>query len=124
MKNVLITGATGGIGKSLVDVFHSHGYVVCGTGTNIEKLNSLKELYKDRFEAVKCDLSNPTQIEELVSKSKKFYGITNILINNAGITKDNLFIRMKEDEWHEVIDLNLNSNFILTKILMLSLIHI
>ncbi len=122
MKNILITGATGGIGQSLVKLFHSKGYVICATGTNSEKLNLLEKSFKDRFKAIKCNLTNHAEIEELVLKSKEFYGITNILINNAGITKDNLFIRIKDNEWNDVIDLNLNSNYKLSKIILKDMI--
>ena len=122
MKNVLITGATGGIGESLVNVFHSSGYNVCGTGTNVEKLNFLEKKYDDRFKGIQCDLSDDIQIKDLVAKTNKFYGSINILINNAGITKDNLFLRMKDDEWNDVININLNSNFKLTKIVIKDMI--
>ncbi len=124
MKNVLITGATGGIGQSLIKTFHENGYIVCGTGTNIEKLSVLENKYKDRFKGIACDLSDSSQIEELAYKSNEFYGKTNILINNAGITKDNLFIRMNDKEWDEVINLNLNSNYKLTKIILKDMIKL
>lgn len=124
MKNVLITGATGGIGQSLVKIFHERGYCVCGTGTNVEKLNHLTELYKERFMSIKCDLADTAQIEELVMQSNNFYGSTNILINNAGITKDNLFLRMKDSEWNDVINLNLNSNYKLTKFIIKDMIKV
>ncbi len=124
MKNVLITGATGGIGQSLIKIFHENGYIVCGTGTNIEKLSVLENKYKDRFKGIACDLSDSSQIEELAYKSNEFYGKTNILINNAGITKDNLFIRMNDKEWDEVINLNLNSNYKLTKMILKDMIKL
>ena len=122
MKNVLITGATGGIGQSLVRVFHTNGYNVCATGTNIEKLSFLEKKYEVRFKAIQCDLSDGAQIKKLTDESNKFYGSTNILINNAGITKDNLFLRMKDDEWNDVININLNSNYKLTKIVIKDMI--
>ena len=115
MKNVLITGATGGIGLALVKYFHENGYIICATGTNSEKLNILEKTYKDRLKSIKCDLSESMQIDELVRKTKDFYGTTSILINNAGITKDNLLLRMKDEEWNEVINLNLTSSFLLSK---------
>ena len=122
MKNVLITGATGGIGQCLVNVFHTNGYNVCASGTNVEKLKSLEKKYEVRFKGVKCDLSDHHQINNLIEESNKFYGSTNILINNAGITKDNLFLRMKDDEWNDVININLNSNYKLTKIVIKDMI--
>ena len=123
MKNVLITGATGGIGQSLVKVFHANGYNVCATGTNVKKLNYLENKYQTRFKSIQCDLSDNAQIKALVEESNKFYGNTNILINNAGITKDNLFLRMKDDEWNDVININLNSNYKLTKLIIKDMIR-
>ncbi len=122
MKNVLITGATGGIGQSLVKIFYSNGYTICATGTNDQKLSSLEHMYSERLKAIKCDLSDNAQIDELIDETNKFYGTTNILINNAGITNDNLFIRMKDEEWNNVINLNLNSNYKLTKIIIKGMI--
>ena len=122
MKNVLITGATGGIGQSLVKIFHTNGYNVCATGTNVEKLSFLEKKYEARFKGIQRDLSEDIQIKKLVEESNKFYGSTNILINNAGITKDNLFLRMKDNEWNEVININLNSNYKLTKIIIKDMI--
>ena len=122
MKNVLITGATGGIGQSLVRIFYSNGYTICATGTNDQKLSSLEHMYSERLKVIKCDLSDNAQIDELIDETNKFYGTTNILINNAGITNDNLFIRMKDEEWNNVINLNLNSNYKLTKIIIKGMI--
>lgn len=124
MKNVLITGATGGIGQSLVKTFHKKGYIVCVTGTNREKLSKLEDSYTGRIKTIQCDLTDHSQIEKLVAESNEFYGSVNILINNAGITKDNLFIRMKDDEWNEVLQLNLNSNYKLTKLIIKDMIKL
>ena len=122
MKNVLITGATGGIGNSLVKIFHENNYNICATGTNIEKLNALELSYKERIKCIKCNLADDDQIDELISLAKEYYGFTDILINNAGITKDNIFLRMKDEEWNEVINLNLNANYKLTKYLLKDMI--
>ena len=124
MKNVLITGATGGIGQSLVSIYHSNGYNICATGTNIDKLDFLEKKYKERVKCIKCDLSKSSQIEEMVTKSKDFYGVTNVLINNAGVTKDNLLLRMSDSEWEEVININLNSNYKLTKLIVKDMIKV
>ena len=124
MKNVLITGATGGIGLSLVDIYFNNGYFICATGTNIKKLKSLEEKYEERLISVPCDLADSSQIEKLVNESNNFYGSTNILINNAGITKDSLFIRMKDAEWNDVLNLNLNANYKLTKLVIKEMIKL
>ncbi len=115
MKNVLITGATGGIGSSILELFYKNGYNICVTGTNKEKLGVIKRRYKGKVKCISCDLNDALQIEKLVEQSDEYYGATEILINNAGITKDNLFLRMKDEEWEDVININLNSNFKLTK---------
>ena len=122
MKNVLITGATGGIGNALVKKFYDAGYNICASGTNSEKLNKLSKDYPDRLTIVQCNLSEKNQIQNLVEQAEEKLGRIDILINNAGITRDNLFMRMKEAEWEEVINLNLNSNFILTKLIIKSMI--
>ena len=71
MKNVLITGATGGIGQSLVKVFHANGYNVCATGTNLDKLSLLEKKYQARFKGIQCDLSDDDQINRLSEESNK-----------------------------------------------------
>ena len=115
MRNVLITGATGGIGSSILEVFEKNLYSICVTGTNKEKLNEIEERYNGKVKCIACDLGDELQIDNLVEKANEHYGPTHILINNAGITKDNLFLRMKNKEWDDVLDINLNSNFKLTK---------
>ena len=115
MKNVLITGATGGIGSSILKLFHNNNYNICVTGTNIDKLNEIEVNYKENVKCIPCNLNDELQIEKLVQQCNEYYGTTNILINNAGITKDNLLLRMKDEEWNDVINVNLNSNFKLTK---------
>ncbi len=122
MKNILITGATGGIGQALVKKFHDNGYNVCATGTNEKKLKSLENKYSDRIKCFKCDLHNKKQINELIQSVKEYFGIVNVLVNNAGITKDNIFLRMKDDEWNDVINLNLNANFTLTRLVVRDMI--
>ncbi len=115
MKNVLITGATGGIGSSILKLFYKNNYNLCVTGTNMDKLNEIAVNYKGKVKCISCNLNDALEIENLVQQSNEYYGSTDILINNAGITKDNLFLRMKDEEWNDVININLNSNFKLTK---------
>ena len=116
MKNVLITGATGGIGKSLVSIFIKNNFNVCATGTNYERLSRLEKKYEKKIKCIRCDLSDDVQIKELITQAKNHFGNINILINNAGITNDNIFLRMNESEWDSVINLNLTANFKLTKL--------
>tara|TARA_Y100000816_G_scaffold287541_1_gene270470 strand:- start:562 stop:1281 length:720 start_codon:yes stop_codon:yes gene_type:complete len=122
MKNILITGATGGIGSALVKKFYDAGHNICATGTASEKLKLLSEKYSERLKCIQCDLFKNEQIYNLAAQAKEKFGQIDILINNAGITRDNLFLRMKDSEWDDVINLNLNSNFILTKLIIKDMI--
>ena len=122
MKNVLITGATGGIGSSILKLFYNNNYNVCVTGTNMDKLNEIEVNYKGKVKCISCNLNEELQIESLVQQSNEYYGSTDILINNAGITRDNLFLRMKDEEWNNVININLNANFKLTKYILKGMI--
>jgi len=113
-KKILITGASGGIGNALVKKFNSLSGKVLATGTKIEKLNSLKKQFPE-VEILKFDLSEHYNIEEFIDNvSSKLSGL-DIVINNAGINMDNLSLRMKDEEWKKVIDINLTSTYYLCK---------
>ena len=115
-KNIIITGSTGGIGKKIVEKMNNLGANILITGTSNEKLKNLTELLNKKIRYMKCDLQNISDIENVVEEAKKiFEGKIDILINNAGIAKDNLTLRMKKEEWTDVININLNSTFFLTK---------
>ncbi|SVD30200.1 uncharacterized protein METZ01_LOCUS383054, partial [marine metagenome] len=122
MKNVLITGATGGIGSALIDAFYSKEYNLFISGTNKEKLQSIKSKYTERLEVCGCDLSRDAEIENLVIKAEEYYGSIDILVNNAGITKDNLFLRISKEDWDQVININLNANFLITKLALKNMV--
>ena len=109
-KKVLITGATGGIGGSLVKKFLSLNAEVLGTGTNLKNLKNLKSDFKG-IKVKKFDISDHSQIEKFIEEVTQELGGLDILINNAGINRDNLSLRMKDEEWQKVIDVNLTSTF-------------
>ena len=113
-KKIIITGATGGIGYSLVKTFVSLGGNILATGTKTEKLDLLKKEFPS-INILKFDISDHSKIEEFIENaSSKLHGI-DVIVNNAGINLDNLSLRMKEDEWKKVIDINLSSTFLLCK---------
>ena len=113
--NIILTGATGGIGNSILENLILSGANVLATGTNEDKLNLIKENYKN-VQTEKFDISNHSEIENFINKANEnLGGRIDVLINNAGITRDNLSIRMKDEEWNKVIDINLTSTFLLSK---------
>jgi len=113
-KKILVTGATGGIGKALVQKFVSLDGNVLATGTKTEKLDALKKEFPN-INVLKFDISDHSKIEEFIENvSSQLVGL-DILVNNAGINMDNLSLRMKDEEWKKVIDLNLGSTFFLCK---------
>ena len=113
-KKVLITGASGGIGNAIVKKFVSIEADVLGTGTNLEKLDKLKKEYP-KIKIKKFDISQHSKIEEFIEEAFIDLGGIDVLINNAGVNYDNLSLRIKDDEWKKVIDLNLTSTFLLSK---------
>jgi len=113
-KNVLITGATGGIGNELVKKFITLGANVLATGTKSEKLDIIKKKYPD-IRIKKFDISEHPRIEEFIDNVVLELGGLDVLVNNAGINMDNLSIRMKDEEWIKVINVNLSSTFLLSK---------
>ena len=114
-KKILITGASGGIGYSLVDKFNLLGGSILATGTKIEKLEELKSNVKN-VNILSFDISQSAKIEEFIENATtKLGGKLDCIVNNAGLTQDNLAIRMSLDEWKKVIDVNLTSTFLLSK---------
>ena len=113
-KKILITGATGGIGNSLVEKFYNLGSIIVATGTNEEKLENLKKKYNN-IEVKRFKLDEHKNIESFIEEvDKKIDGIE-ILVNNAGITLDNLSIRLSQEDWKKVLDINLTSTFLMCK---------
>ena len=121
-KKVLVTGASGGIGKAIAIELSSNGADLCLTGRNKSELESLQKLIGGNCEIIISDLSKSEGIDDLANSAQEKMGQIDILINNAGITRDNLFMRMSEEDWNEVINVNLNSIFKLTKHLIKGMI--
>ena len=114
-KNIIVTGASGGIGNAIVEKLYEQGGNVLATGTREEKLQELKERFKN-LKVLKFDISNHNKIEEFINNATdELGGSLDCIVNNAGITKDNLTIRMSMDEWSKVIDINLTSTFLMSK---------
>ena len=114
-KNIIVTGASGGIGNSIVKKLNESGANILASGTRIEKLEELKTNF-NRIKILQFDISQTDKIEEFVENASNMLGENlDCIINNAGITKDNLSIRMNLDDWKRVIDINLTSTFLLSK---------
>ena len=114
-KNIIITGASGGIGNSIVEKLNHNGANILATGTRIEKLEELKEKFSN-IKILKFDISQHDKIEEFIENAtKELGGSLDCIVNNAGITKDNLTIRMSLEEWSKVININLTSTFLMCK---------
>ena len=108
-KNALVTGASGDIGRSIAVALHEAGAQVIISGTRLEPLEALKSELGERVHIILCDLSDKDEVRLLISNAIETLGSIDILINNAGITQDNLFMRMSDDEWNNVINVNLSS---------------
>ena len=113
-KKILVTGATGGIGSAIVKKLNSLNANIMASGTNDLKLNRLVNEFP-KINVIKFDISQHFKIEEFIEEVSKTLGGLDVLINNAGITMDNLSLRMKSEEWEKVISLNLTSSFYLSK---------
>ena len=114
-KNIIVTGASGGIGNSIVKKLNQSGANILASGTRIEKLEELKKEF-EKINILKFDISQSEKIEEFIENAtKELSGSLDCIVNNAGITQDNLAIRMSIDEWRKVIDINLTSTFLISK---------
>ena len=114
-NNIIVTGATGGIGNSIIKKLYDAGANILATGTKDEKLQELKKKFQN-IQTLKFDISQTENLENFIENAtKKLGGKLDCMINNAGITKDNLAIRMSIEEWKKVIDVNLTSTFLISK---------
>ena len=114
-KNIIVTGASGGIGSSIIEKLNQAEANIVASGTNIEKLDKLKNKFTN-LKILKYDISQTDKIEEFIDNATKLLGGNlDCVINNAGVTQDNLAIRMSLEEWQKVININLTSTFLISK---------
>ena len=114
-KNIIVTGASGGIGNSIIKKLNEAGANILATGTRIEKLEELKKNFEG-IKILKFDISQSDKIEDFIENAtNELGGSLDCIVNNAGITQDNLAIRMSLDEWQKVININLTSTFLMSK---------
>jgi len=114
-KNIIVTGASGGIGNAIIKKLSEAGANILASGTRIEKLEELKKNFEG-LKILKFDISQSDKIEEFIENAtNELGGSLDGIINNAGITQDNLAIRMSLDEWQKVININLTSTFLMSK---------
>ena len=114
-KNIIVTGASGGIGNSIIKKLSEAGANILASGTREEKLDILKRQF-EKIKILKFDISQRDKIEEFIEKAtQELGGSLDCIVNNAGVTQDNLAIRMSLEEWQKVIDINLTSTFLISK---------
>ena len=114
-KNIIVTGATGGIGNSIIKKLNEYGANILASGTKSEKLEDLKKRFSN-LKLLKFDITQSEKIENFIYEAtSQLGGKLDCIVNNAGITQDNLSIRMSLDEWKNVIDINLTSTFLMCK---------
>ena len=117
-KTALVTGASGGIGSDIARALHKQGATVTLSGTRQEALDKLKDELGGRTHVAVCNLGDGAQVDALPKTAEGLMGGLDILVCNAGITRDNLFMRMKDEEWDEVIRVNLTATFRLSRAVM------
>ena len=122
MKKILITGASGGIGSSIVDKFLKNKYTIILTSSSDTTLTKLKQKYGDSHHYYVLDFKNPDENNIILNKISEEHQDLNVIVNNAGITDDSLLLRMKTDQWNNVIQANLSSNFSIIKALLPNMI--
>jgi 3-oxoacyl-[acyl-carrier protein] reductase len=114
-KTALVTGATGGIGGAIARAFHQQGATVAVSGTRREVLDQLAAELKDRVHVLPCNLADKDEVEALVPKAEEAMGKLDVLVANAGITKDNLLVQLRDEDWDQVVAVNLTATFRLAR---------
>jgi 3-oxoacyl-[acyl-carrier protein] reductase len=121
-KKIFITGSTGGIGTAICNEYLNKNCILILTSSSEEKLEKLKKLYGNKHSYYKLDLSDINNLEKIMQIISKEHKDIDVLVNNAGITNDALLLRMKYSQWSKVMNTNLNSNFIIIKSILPSMI--
>ncbi|MGZ5051886.1 MAG: 3-oxoacyl-ACP reductase FabG [Methylobacter sp.] len=111
----LVTGASRGIGRAIAERLVQDGFFVVGTATTENGADSISSYLSENGKGLKLDVANPESIEEVMKKINDEFGVPTVLVNNAGITRDNLLMRMKDEEWDDIINTNLASVFRMSK---------
>ena len=114
-RTALVTGATGGIGGAIAEALHAQGATVAASGTRRDALDTLAGKLAERVHVLPCNLSKADEVEALVPSAEKAMGQVDILVANAGITRDNLFVQLRDEDWDEVINVNLTATFRLAR---------
>lgn len=114
-KAALVTGATGGIGSATARALHAQGATVALSGTRKEVLDALAAELGSRTHVLACNLSDKEEVEALVPKAEEAMGQLDILVANAGITRDNLFVQLRDEDWEQVVNVNLTATFRLAR---------
>ena len=117
-KKVFITGASGGIGSSICDIFLRKKYTLVLTSSSENKIENLKKLYGDHHFYYKVDISDQIELQESMNQISNEHKDISVIVNNAAITEDNIILRMKIEQWSNVIKINLDSNYIILKSLL------
>jgi 3-oxoacyl-[acyl-carrier protein] reductase len=114
-KTALVTGASGGLGGAIARALHAQGAMVTLSGTRREALEALAAELSERVHVTPCDLADPASVETLVPAAEAAMGSLDVLVNNAGVTRDNLFMRMRDAEWDSVLAIDLTAAFRLSR---------
>ena len=114
-RTALVTGATGGIGGAVATALHAQGATVAISGTRREVLDQLASQLGERVHVLPCNLSDSAEVEALVPAAEQAMGSVDILVANAGITRDNLFVQLRDEDWDQVIQVNLTATFRLAR---------
>src|ERR1700744_190028 len=114
-KTALVTGATGTIGDSIARTLHAQGATVAISGTRTEVLDQLAAQLGSRVHVLPCNLADPAAVEALVTRAEELMGQLDVLVANAGVTRDNLLVQLRDEDWDEVVAINLTATFRLTR---------